>query len=66
MIWERPPSVGEWNGRVADGFAITFKKEDTLVNVVTVLHKDVAIKGFRLPKLRRNGNDKDRSRRKKR
>ena len=59
-------SVGEGNRRMADGFAVTFKKEDTLANVVSVLHKDVAIKGFRLPKLRRNGNDKDRSRRKKR
>ena len=64
MIWERPPSVGEWNGRVADGFAITFKKKYTLINVVAVLHRDVATKGFRLPKLRRDGNDKDGGRRK--
>jgi hypothetical protein len=53
-------------GGVADGFAVTFKKEHTLINVVTVLHRDVAIKGFRSPKLRRNGNDKDRHRRKNR
>ena len=49
---------------MADGFAVTFKKEHTLINVVTVLHRDVAIKGFRSPKLRSNGNDKDRGRRK--
>ena len=56
--------VGEGNGRVADGFAVTFKNEHTLINVVAVLHRDVTIKGFRSPKLRRNGNDKDRGRRK--
>ena len=60
-------SVKEGNRRVADGFAVTFfKKEHTLINVITVLHRDVAIKGFRSPKLRRNGNDKDRGRRKNR
>ena len=32
-------SVGEGNRRVIDGFAVTFKKEDTLVNVVTVLNR---------------------------
>jgi hypothetical protein len=59
-------SVGEGNRRVADGFTVTFKKEHTLINVVTVLHRDIAVKGFRSPKLRRNGNDKNRGRRKNR
>jgi len=59
-------SVGEGNGRVADGFAVTFKKGHTLINVVTVLHRVVAIKRFRSPQLRRNRNDKDRGRRKNR
>ena len=59
-------SFGEGNGRVADGFAVTFKNEHTLINVVTVLHRDIAIKRFRSPKLRRNENDIDRGRRKNR
>ena len=59
-------SIGEGNRRVADAFAIPSKKEYTLINVVTVLHRDIAVKGFRSPKLRRNGNDKNRGRRKNR
>ena len=59
-------SIGEGSGRMADGFAITFKKEHTLVNVVAVIHRNVTIGGFGSPKLRRNINDKDRSRRKER
>ena len=51
---------------VADCFAVTFKKEHTLIDVVTVLHRDVAIKRFGSPQLRRNGNDKDRGGRKNR
>jgi hypothetical protein len=43
---------------MADGFAVTFKKEYTLVNVVTVVHRNVTIGGFELPNLRRNINDK--------
>ena len=44
---------------MADGFAVTFKKEYTrLVNVVTVVHRDIIIGGFGSPQLRRNINDK--------
>jgi hypothetical protein len=60
-------SIGEGNRRVADGFAVMFfKNEHTFINEHTVLHRDVAIKGFRSPKLRKNGNDKDKDRRKNR
>ena len=56
--------TGGWHSY---GFAVTFEKEHTFINVIAVLHRDVlAIKGFRSPKLRRNGNDKVRGRRKNR
>ena len=32
-------SVGEGRGRIADGFAVMFKKEYPLVNVLTVVHR---------------------------
>ena len=51
---------------MADGFAVTFKKEYTLVNVVTVVHRNVTIGGFGSPQLRRNMNDKGMGRRKER
>jgi hypothetical protein len=57
-------SVGEGSGGMADGFAVTFKKEYTLVNVVTVVHRNVTISGFGSPQLRRNINDKGMSGRK--
>ena len=31
-------SIGEGNGRVADGFTVTLKKEHTLISVAAVLH----------------------------
>jgi hypothetical protein len=43
---------------MADSFAVTFKMEYTLVNVVTVVHRNVTIGGFGSPQLRRNINDK--------
>jgi hypothetical protein len=52
-------SVGEGSREMADSFAVTFKKEYTLVNVVTVVHtRDVTIGGFGSPQLWRNINDK--------
>ena len=59
-------SVGEGSRGYADGFAVTFKKEYTLVNVVTVVHRNVTIGGFGSPQLRRNMNDKGMGRRKER
>ena len=58
--------VRERSGGMADGFAVTFKKEYTLVNVVTVVHRNVTIGGFGSPQLRRNMNDKGMGRRKER
>ena len=57
-------SVGERGGRMTGGFAVLFKKEYVLVNVVTVIHRNVAIGRFESPKLRRNFNAKDMSGRK--
>ena len=51
-------SVGEGSGGMADSFAVTFKKEYTLVNVITVVHRNVTIGGFGSPQLGRNTNDK--------
>jgi hypothetical protein len=51
-------SVGEGSGGMADGFAVTFKKEYTLVNVIAVVHRDVTIGRFGSPQLGRNINDK--------
>ena len=51
-------SVGEESGGMADGFAVTLKKEYTLVNVVTVVHRNVMIGRFGLLQLGRNINDK--------
>ena len=59
-------SAGEGGGRMADGFAVLFEKEHALIDVVTVIHRNVAISGFGSPKLRRNFNDKDMSGRKER
>ena len=49
---------------MADGFAVTFKKEYTHVNVVTVVHRNVTIGGFGSPQLRRNISGKGMSGRK--
>ena len=43
---------------MVDGFAVTFKKEYTLINVVTAVHRNVTLGGFGSPQLRRNINDK--------
>jgi hypothetical protein len=51
---------------VADSFAVTFKKEYTLVNVVTVVHMNVMIGGFGSPQLGKNINNKGMSGRKER
>jgi hypothetical protein len=59
-------SVGEGSGGMADGFARTFKKEYTLVNVVTVVHRNIVIGRFGSPQLRRDINDKGMSGRKER
>jgi hypothetical protein len=39
-------SIGEGSREMADGFAIMFKKEHTLINVVTVIHRNVIIDRF--------------------
>jgi hypothetical protein len=42
-------SIGKWNGRVTDSFAVAFKKEYTVINVVAVIHWDVLVKWFWAP-----------------
>ena len=49
---------------MADGFVVTCQKEYTLINVVTVVHRNITIGGFGSPQLRRNINDKGMSGRK--
>ena len=51
-------SVEEGSGGMTDGFAVTFNKEYTLINVVPVVHRDVTIGRFGSPQLGRNINDK--------
>jgi hypothetical protein len=42
-------SIGKWNERVTDSFAVAFKKEYTVINVVAVIHWDVLVKWFWAP-----------------
>ena len=60
-------SVGEGSAGMADGFAVTFKKEYPLINIVTVVHRNVTrIGGFGSPQLGKKINDKGMSGRKER
>jgi hypothetical protein len=51
--------VRERSRGMTNRFAITLKKEDTLVNIITVVHWDITIGRFGAPYLGRHINDKD-------
>jgi hypothetical protein len=50
--------VGEGSGRVADRTTVLFEKKDAVVDVIAVVHGNVAIDRFRAPKLRRHVDNK--------
>jgi hypothetical protein len=54
--------VREWGWWMANSFAITLEEEDALVNIVAVVHRNVAVSRFGAPHFGRNIDDKSVSR----
>jgi hypothetical protein len=50
-------NVGKWCRRMTDGAAVLFEEEDTLINVVAVIHGNVMVGRFGAPELGRNSNN---------
>jgi len=51
-------SVSKWYHWPVDGTTITLKKEDTIVNVIAIIQRDVAVIWFLMPDLRWYFDDK--------
>lgn len=43
---------------MADRFAVLFELEDTVVDIITIVHRNVTIDGFRTPYFRWHIDDK--------